>query len=186
MRVISGKLKGRRISRVPSDKTRPTSDKIKEAVFHVMGPYFDGGHALDLFAGSGASGIEALSRGVESVTFIDRSPEAVKTIKKNVQALGIAERSSIYRNDALRALSILARKNKKFDLVFIDPPYGAIDYSAFLEQIQHLHIVNPGCFIYIEYPPQAEITYDAEFFEPYFQRVYGKTTATLILKVNEA
>lgn len=183
MRVISGEFKGRTIHTVPSSNTRPTSDKIKEAIFHVMGPYFDGGHALDLFAGSGGLGIEALSRGMESVTFIDRSNEAIRIIKKNVQSLQIEDRTYIYRNDAIRAITILARKKKKFDLIFIDPPYEPTNYSSVLKKIQQLHITNKGCFIYIEYPPEKEITYDEQYFELFFQRDYSKTIATMILRV---
>lgn len=183
MRVISGKFKGRLIHKVPSSNTRPTSDKIKEAIFHIMGPYFNGGHAIDLFAGSGALGIEAISRGVESVTFIDRSNEAIKTIKKNVKSLHIEDCTFIYRNDAFRALSILSRKNKKFDLIFIDPPYEPTNYSAILEQIQQLHITNKGCFIYLEYHPSKAFTYDDQFYELFFQRNYSNTIATMILKV---
>lgn len=185
MRIISGKFKGRIIHTVPSTNTRPTSDKIKEAIFHIMGPYFDGGHALDLFAGSGALGIEAISRGMESVTFIDRSNEAIKTIKKNVQTLQIQDRSHIYRNDAMRALTILSRKNKKFDLIFLDPPYDSTNYSSILEKIKQLHITNPGCFVYIEYTPEKDIIYDENFYDLYFQRNYSKTIATMILKIKQ-
>lgn len=185
MRVISGTLKGRMIHTVPSAHTRPTSDKIKEAVFHVMGPYFDGGHALDLFAGSGALGIEAISRGMESVTFIDRSHDAIKTIKKNVQSLQIEDRALIYRNDAMRALTILSHKKSQFDLIFIDPPYDSTNYSSILEKIKQSHIANPGCFVYVEYPPEKDVTYDEQYYDLFFQRDYSKAIATMILKIKQ-
>src|SRR5690625_2719144 len=140
MRVITGKLKGRLIYTVPSSKTRPTSDKIKESVFHVMGPYFDGGYGLDLFAGSGSLGIEAISRGMKSVTFIDRSSEAIKTIKKNIRNLNIEHQATVYRNDALRALHLLSKKKEKFNLIFIDPPYEMTNYSSILKKIEQLNI----------------------------------------------
>src|SRR5690625_5258619 len=110
MRVIAGQFKGRRLKTVPGKNTRPTSDKIKEAVFHMMGPFFQGGQCLDLFAGSGSLGIEAYSRGMDSVTFIDHSNQAIKCIRTNVKELQMEDNSQIYRNDAFRAIHTLGKK----------------------------------------------------------------------------
>lgn len=87
MRVIAGDYKGRPLKSVPTHKTRPTTDKVKEAVFHGIGPFFDGGRALDLFAGSGGLGIEAISRGVDSCVFVDQQHQAVKTVYENIELL---------------------------------------------------------------------------------------------------
>src|SRR5690625_4954895 len=108
MRVISGEFKGRRLKAVPGNSTRPTSDKIKESVFHMLGPYFSGGHCLDLFAGSGALGIEALSRGINNVHFNDRNGKAIQTIKNNLQMLNVDDGISISRLDSERCLEKLA------------------------------------------------------------------------------
>ena len=84
MRIIAGEFGGRRLKAVPGMKTRPTTDKIKESMFNIIGPYFDGGRALDLFAGSGGLSIEAVSRGVDQAVLIDRQYQAIKTIKENI------------------------------------------------------------------------------------------------------
>lgn len=185
MRVITGSLKGRTIQTVPSADTRPTSDKIKEAVFHVMGPYFDGGNGLDLYAGSGSLGIEAISRGMESVTFIDRSNEAIKTIRKNIRQLHIENQCHVYRNSALRAIDILAKQQKSFDLIFIDPPYKSTEYETVLSQIKSLHLANEDCYIYVEHAPANEFIYDEQFYELFFSRTYSKEIAVTILQVNK-
>lgn len=189
MRVITGSLKGRYIEAVPSTKTRPTSDKIKEAVFHIIGPYFDGGHALDLFAGSGSLGIEAISRGMESVTFIDYYHEAIRTIRKNIRQLKIENNSEVYRNDALRALQIFAKKRKQFDLIFIDPPYESKLYSELLKIISENDLIKQDGVIYIEHVPKRKFTYDGQYYERYFNRKYSKTIEITLLqrkKVNQA
>ncbi len=135
MRVISGTARGRPLKAVPGTGTRPTTDKVKEALFSMIGPYFDGGWALDLFAGSGGLGIEALSRGVERCVFVDADRFAVQTVQANVAAAGVADRAEVYRNEADRALKALEKRGQPFRLVFLDPPYKLKDadrYAAFL------------------------------------------------------
>src|SRR5699024_1467660 len=104
MRVIAGAYKGRALKSVPGTNERPPSDKIKESAFHLLGPFVEGGNCLDLFAGSGALGIEAMSRGMEKVVFVERSASAIRVIRKNVAKLEMEEKCEIYRNDAFRAL----------------------------------------------------------------------------------
>src|SRR5699024_637433 len=177
MRIITGTLRGRTIQTVPGTTTRPTSDKIKEAIFHVIGPYFDGGTSLDLYAGSGSLGIEAISRGMDRAVFIDRANEAIKTIRKNIKQLEIEESAEIYRNSALRALEILARKLDVFDLIFIDPPYDSKEYTAVLQKIKELDLARNRGIIYVEHHPNKELTYDESFYELYFHREYSKEIA---------
>ena len=88
MRVVSGSCKGKHLKAVPGNTTRPTTDKVKEAIFNMIGPYFDGGIGLDLFAGSGGLGIEALSRGLDKVIFVDRDGKAIQTIRENIHSCG--------------------------------------------------------------------------------------------------
>lgn len=123
MRVIAGKYKGHRIQAVPNKLTRPTTDKVKEALFQIIGPFFDQGICLDLFAGSGALGIEAISRGMEKAIFVDKQPKAISVIHTNVRQLGIDSQVEIYRNDALRALKAIKKRELKLDMIFLDPPY---------------------------------------------------------------
>ncbi|MGG1555023.1 16S rRNA (guanine(966)-N(2))-methyltransferase RsmD [Paenibacillus ferrarius] len=123
MRVISGTAKGRALKAVPGMSTRPTTDKVKEAIFSMIGPYFDGGQVLDLFAGSGGLGIEALSRGMAKAVFTDIEKKSVDTVQHNLQATGLKEQAEVYRTDATRAIKALAKRAQKFELVFLDPPY---------------------------------------------------------------
>src|SRR5699024_8038325 len=182
MRIITGTLRGRTIQTVPGTTTRPTSDKIKEAIFHVIGPYFDGGTSLDLYAGSGSLGIEAISRGMDRAIFIDRANEAIKTIRKNIKQLQIEENAEIYRNSALRALEILARKQERFDLIFIDPPYDSKEYTAVLQKIKEFYLARNKAFIYLEHSPKKKFTYDESFYELYFCREYSKEISVTILQ----
>ncbi len=124
MRVVSGSAKGRPLKAVPGTGTRPTTDKVKEALFSMIGPYFEGGTALDLFAGSGGLGIEALSRGMDKAVFVDLEPKSIEVIRMNLTATKLENQAAIYRNDAGRALKALAKRSTTFDLVFLDPLIG--------------------------------------------------------------
>src|SRR5699024_12217961 len=115
MRVIAGELKGRRLEAVPGKQTRPTSDKVKEATFQMMGPFFNGGRCLDLFAGSGSLGIEAISRGMDYAVFIDKQSKAIHTIYKNIKTMKIEEQTEVARMDAFRALKVTQKNKAKFD-----------------------------------------------------------------------
>ncbi len=120
MRIVAGLYGGRRIGAPPGIATRPTSDRVREALFSVLGP-LDGIRVLDLFAGSGALGLEALSRGAASVVFVDRSSAAVAAVKVNLATLG-AE-GEVRRREARAALRDAAARAEAYDLVFLDPPY---------------------------------------------------------------
>ena len=121
MRVVAGIYGGRRLVAPPGDATRPTSDRVREALFSVLGASVAGARVLDLFAGSGALGIEALSRGAASALFVDRAPAAIKAIRTNLDALGIE--ADVRRMPALAALRTAADRGDAYDLVFLDPPY---------------------------------------------------------------
>ena len=119
MRVIAGSLKGRRLVAPSGSDVRPTSDALRETLFNVLGDAVAGARVLDAFAGTGALGIEAVSRGAAHVTFIERDARAIRALTENVRACGIAEACAIIRDDFLRATVTAA----SFDLVLIDPPY---------------------------------------------------------------
>ncbi|MBS4198840.1 16S rRNA (guanine(966)-N(2))-methyltransferase RsmD [Bacillus sp. FJAT-49732] len=123
MRVISGTCKGRPLKAVRGNETRPTTDKVKETIFNVIGPYFSSGIGLDLFAGSGGLGIEALSRGLDRVIFVDRDSNAIQTIHHNIALCNMEERCEVFRNNAERALKAIMKRNLQFDYIFLDPPY---------------------------------------------------------------
>lgn len=146
MRIISGYYKGRKISALPHKDTRPTTDKVRENIFNILGPLE--GDVLDLFAGTGALGIEALSRGAGSCIFIDGAKDAIGVLKKNTE--GIEEPVEIYRNDYRRALKALAKREKSFDLIFLDPPYDKNIVSFALSEIKKLGLLNADGRIVVE------------------------------------
>jgi 16S rRNA (guanine966-N2)-methyltransferase len=119
--VIAGEYGGRRLQAPPGDATRPTSDRGREALFSVLGERVPGARVLDLFAGSGALGIEALSRGAAGATFVDSAPAAIRAVKANLAAL--AAEAEVRRADARRFLSAASAAARQYDLVFLDPPY---------------------------------------------------------------
>lgn len=123
MRVIAGVYGGRRLAAPPGDATRPTSDRVREALFGVLGTTVQGARVLDLFAGSGALGIEALSRGAASAVFVDSAPRAIAAIRANLAALGID--ADVHRIEARAWLRAASARADAYDLVFLDPRTGA-------------------------------------------------------------
>lgn len=121
-RIIAGRYGGRRIGAPPGTGTRPTSDRVREALFSILGARVAGARVLDLFAGSGALGLEALSRGAATVTFVERAPAALRALQANVAAVGAD--AEVVRADALRWLRAASAGARQYDLVFLDPPYG--------------------------------------------------------------
>jgi len=156
LRVISGTARGRSLKPVPGMGTRPTTDKVKEALFSMIGPYFDGGCVLDLFAGTGGLGIEALSRGAEQAIFVDKDPKAVEVVKHNVQAAGVAEQSEVYRNDAKRAIKALTKRDISFELIFLDPPYRLKDADELLEGMWNDGLISEDATIVVEHDSKHE------------------------------
>jgi 16S rRNA (guanine(966)-N(2))-methyltransferase RsmD len=179
MRVVSGLAKGRRLKSVPGRGTRPTSDKVKEAIFSMIGPYFDGGRVLDLYAGTGGLGIEALSRGMASGVFIDAERTSVQVVRENLEATGLSAQAEVYRNEAERAVKVLAKRGLRFDLVLLDPPYRMHDMDARIEEMDALGILEPNCTIVIEH--EADYPYPGRIGR--FTRVrsaqYGDTAISV-------
>jgi 16S rRNA (guanine(966)-N(2))-methyltransferase RsmD len=142
MRVIAGKFKSRRLEAPAGIHTRPTSDRLRETLFNVVAPRIEDSVWLDLFAGSGAIGIEALSRGARSVYFVESAAAAVRTIRKNLHTLAITEGAEVIERDATVALRMLDSQAVACDFVFLDPPYRKMgDYEqvlGFLSQSQLL------------------------------------------------
>ncbi len=124
MRIIAGVFRGRRLHAPKGNRIRPTIDWVREAVFNMIATQVPGAKVLDLFAGTGAMGLEALSRGAHSCFFVDNSAEAVTLIRENVQLCAAQDRSRIIRGPAASAIRRLASENELFDLIFMDPPYG--------------------------------------------------------------
>ncbi|MFC4023260.1 16S rRNA (guanine(966)-N(2))-methyltransferase RsmD [Oceanobacillus longus] len=182
MRVIAGDLKGRQLKAVSGKSTRPTTDKVKEAVFQVMGPFFDGGNVLDLFAGSGSMGIEALSRGMEYGVFVDKHPKAIHTIYENLRTMNLEHSSEVFRAEAHRALKAAAKRELKFDLILLDPPYGKVDYEEILNDIIKLNLIQSGGTIYCEHDLSEKLPSKVEHLEVHKAERYGGTIGITIYK----
>ncbi len=164
MRVISGTKKGKALQAVPGKETRPTTDRVKESVFNIIGPYFDGENILDLFAGSGGLGIEALSRGAGYAVFIDNAGLAIQIIRKNLQETQLLNQADIYRADWKTACDKLALQSKQFDYVFLDPPYLAFRDQFFdiLHTLLDKQLLSPNATIVYEHDSKHQLDESSE------------------------
>ncbi|MBV7503852.1 16S rRNA (guanine(966)-N(2))-methyltransferase RsmD [Bacillus sp. sid0103] len=179
MRVVSGICKGRPLKAVPGNTTRPTTDKVKEALFNMIGPYFDGGIGLDLFAGSGGLGLEALSRGLEKVIFIDRESKAIQVIHENIKACKFEDQAEVYRNDADRALKALIKREICFDYIFLDPPYKKQQLVNLMEKMDKQNIVKTDGIIVCEHSFEVEIPKSVGGFSQIKHEKYGIIAVTI-------
>lgn len=180
MRVIAGKFKSRQLKSVDSKLTRPTTDKNKENLFNIIGPFFNGGVCLDLFGGSGGLGIEAISRGMDELYSVDKQYKAFAKIKENIQTLKIQDVAHVYKMDYQKALQQFANENIQFDLVFLDPPYGLKISQKILDFLVKNCMLKQGCLLVIEDLNEEVI----EIKEPFVlkkQQSYGITTLQIIV-----
>ncbi len=182
MRVISGKLKGHPLKAVPGTNTRPTTDKVKESIFNIIGPYFEGGIGLDLFAGSGGLGIEALSRGMDKVIFIDRDAKAFQTIKGNLASCKLDQHAEIYRNDANRALKAVMKRDLFFDMIFIDPPYKLQKITELLTIIDESNLLNESGYVVCEYSSEISLPSMLGKLSKVREETYGITGISIFQK----
>lgn len=185
MRVIAGTYKGRKLQSVPNNLTRPTTDKVKEALFQMIGPYFSGGMCLDLFAGSGALGIEAISRGMEKAIFVDQQSKAIQTIYANLDVLDIEDHAEVYRTEAFRALKAAGKRNLTFDLVFLDPPYEKISYEKLLEALLTYELVTDKTIIVCEHERRQPLPDYYEGFQKFKTERYSNSTAITLYQKGE-
>jgi 16S rRNA (guanine(966)-N(2))-methyltransferase RsmD len=147
MRIVAGSLKGRRLDSPKWEGLRPTSDKLRETLFNILASQVQGGRVLDAYAGTGAVGIEALSRGATHVTFVERDPRAVALIEKNLGHCGVSDRYAIIRA-RFAGIERLTGAGP-FDVIFLDPPYGAGELTAALDAAEPL--VGDGTLLVVEH-----------------------------------
>lgn len=179
MRVVSGDRKGKSLKAVPGSSTRPTTDKVKEAIFNIIGPYFDGGIALDLFAGSGGLGIEALSRGVEKAIFVDRDGKAIGVIWDNIKICDLEDRVEVFRNDADRALKAIIKRGLSFDFIFLDPPYKKQQLQLLLETIDNNAVLKEQGTIVCEHSSDVNLPDQIGNFVSIKHEKYGIIAITI-------
>lgn len=141
MRVTGGRQRGERLLELEDRRIRPMRAEVRAALFNILHDVVEGSQFLDLFAGTGSVGIEALSRGARGCIFADHLPEAVRLIKMNLAKLGLIDRAKVYQLDALEAIARLERRGRRFDLIFVGPPYGEGLAARTLERLAGSSIV---------------------------------------------
>lgn len=149
MRVIAGKYKRRRLTCPRGQAIRPVPDRLKESLFSILQARLKQARVLDLCAGTGAMGIEALSRGAAWVTFVESWPIAIQTLKRNLQTCGLEAGYAILPRDVLVALPCLAQERETFDLIFFDPPYASELYWPVMQMLGQGHLLNPGGLVLV-------------------------------------
>lgn len=184
MRVISGKARGKKLVSLEGLNTRPTLDRVKEALFNIIQFDIENKDVLDLFAGSGALGIEALSRGAKTATFCDNSYDAMQIIKTNITNTHNEKNSIVINKDYNLALNSLSKQNKKFDIIFLDPPYKADFGIKALEMIIKLNILAEEGFIILETDDEKkeQNIREIEGLKVFDKRKYGKIMLIFIRK----
>lgn len=155
VRIIAGEYRSRKLEFPSLEGLRPTADRIRETLFNWLQDRIQGEVCLDLFAGSGALGFEALSRGASRVDFIERNGDAAKSIENNIQRLD-AKRGRVYCNDALEWLDTTAAHESKYGLIFLDPPFKSALLATAVEQLSSADILKEECLVYVEQAQQTE------------------------------
>ena len=178
MRVISGSARGLKLESPDGDKTRPTLDRVKEALFSMLFPYLNGAEVLDLFAGTGALGIEALSRGADKSCFVDNSKDAIRVINSNVSAARFVDSSTVLKTDAIE---FLKNCDQKFDIIFLDPPYANGLYEASVNLISENKILKKDGLIVIEQDLDApSMNTFGDAFAVFKEKKYGRVGITVL------
>jgi 16S rRNA (guanine(966)-N(2))-methyltransferase RsmD len=162
MRIVAGKYKGRLLRTLRGQDVRPTSDRLRETLFNVLAPRITGTRFLDLCAGSGAVGIEALSRGSTHVTLVERSRSACSVIRENLESLGIGSEADVLCREAVAALRRLANHDSQFDIIFFDPPYASGMYDTVLNLVATERLLGEHGLVVVEHrvktPPPPEVS----------------------------
>ena len=181
MRIITGKAKGIRLKTLEGDATRPTSERVKEAIFSMIQMDIEGREVLDLFSGSGQMALEALSRGAKSAVMLDKSAAAVSIIKDNAEKTRLIDSCTIKKEDSIDY--IRRNKGKKFDIVFLDPPYASGLYVTALKALIQCEMLKPATMIICESGEEEIFGADkdlAKCFQIVKQSRYSRTYITIL------
>ncbi|WP_349533043.1 16S rRNA (guanine(966)-N(2))-methyltransferase RsmD [Leuconostoc citreum] len=179
MRVVSGRFRGTRLDAVSGDKTRPTTDKVKEAMFSMLTPYLNGGEVLDLYAGTGGLSIEAVSRGMAHATLVDRQFQAIKVIQNNIEKTHDIAAFTVIKSPAKQALEKFALARQQFDLVFLDPPYAKETLRGDMRYMAENQLLAPQAIILVESDDDANLPQEDQNFMIMQQKHYGITVVTI-------
>lgn len=170
MRIVGGSDGSRSLNTLEGMDTRPTADKVRGALFSRLGPYFSGGSFLDLFGGSGACALEALSRGMDEAYIIEANSRAIKVIESNIALLKRQKQSSLIKGDSFK---VIDRLDKEFDLIFMDPPYDYPELEALIEKITDSDICGINTDLVIESDSKKELKETYNDFELIKEKSYG-------------
>jgi 16S rRNA (guanine966-N2)-methyltransferase len=178
VRIIAGALKGRRLITPRGATTRPTADQVRIALMDALAPRLAGARLLDVFAGAGGVGLEALSRGAAHVTFVERDRRALGALRDNIAALGVRARARVLGEDAVRALDRLARAGALFDLAFLDPPYERDLADPVLERLGSGRLIVVGGLVVVQHLTKRPPAAAAGALRAFRTRRFGETTLT--------
>lgn len=178
--MLAGALKGRRLVTPAGQTTRPTSDQVRIACLDALMPFIEAGPFLDVFAGAGGVGIEALSRGAPAAVFVERDPAALRALRENVERLDLGDRARIVRDDAGRAVDRLARAGERFAVVFLDPPYAGPGAEPVIGALARGGCLMPGAVLVLQHPTKAPPLDVVEPLRGWRTRRFGETTLTFL------
>ena len=176
MRIVAGEYGGRRLKAVPGMKTRPTTDKVKEAMFNIIGPYFEGGRVLDLFSGSGSLAIEAVSRGMDNAVMVEKDRSAQLVIAENIKMTKEEKKFQLLKMPAERALANLSGQ---FNLVLLDPPYAKESIVANLEEKQKKNLLADDAVVVCETDKEVTLPENIGHLSLSKEKVYGISKVTI-------
>ena len=180
LRIIGGDLRGKRLKSIHGKLIRPTADRIREAIFNILLNSIAKTLVLDLFAGTGALGIEALSRGAASVVFIDNRKEALSVLKRNINSCMLDQKANIVKWNIRQNLNCIKSQKNHFDLIFLDPPYDNNLIKSTLFNLDKSHSLKKGACIVVEHSLFEPIPTDLFAFDLFDQRKYGKTLVSFL------
>jgi 16S rRNA (guanine(966)-N(2))-methyltransferase RsmD len=181
MRIISGSSRGRRLATPKSQAIRPTSDRVKESIFNSLGSEVEGKAVLDLFAGTGNLGIEALSRGAKKALFVEKGRQALRLIQINLAQVGMEDRSEILPKDVSRAIGILNQRGESFDLILMDPPYEKGLIQRTLLKLHSHRIYHEDSILIVEHDRREPIPEKLEGWTLARQRKIGDTLISFLI-----
>jgi len=176
--VLAGELKGQRLATAKGSVTRPTADRVRIACLDTLMPYLDRGPFLDVFAGAGGVGIEALSRGAPSAVFVEQDALALRALRDNIERLKLGERARVVRADAARALEDLARRGERFAVAFLDPPYDSPRAAPALAVLGAGAALLPGAVVVLQHRSKASPPAALGALEVWKAKKFGETTLT--------
>ena len=183
MRIIGGSLKRKKLFSIPGKKVRPTADGLRESIFNILSVKVPEAIVLDLFSGTGAFGIESLSRGARQAVFVEKSRDALYVIRRNIRACALEKQAQVIKWDIPKNLNCLQRIPLRYDLVFMDPPYNRDMIQKGLRNLYHSDCLNQGGCIVVEHSASEPIPENTMEFAIFDQRKYGKTLVTFLTNV---